>query len=147
MALEAVSSEGDRFALGFEHYPQGLGYDLYGGPEGKFIFTDKISASVLQSNAEMNLQPVIKVFDNEHIHSYTAVAHNTDGHGGWDESPKVEASMNQGGTTSSCTLQVTNFSSPYGDTRVPIVHLQGKNFPNILAFIFGFKIPGVGTVP
>ena len=89
------------------------------------------------------MQPVIKVLDIEYVHSYTAVVCSVDEHGGWYGNPSLDAN-NQGGPTAYCTLQVTNLTSFYGGTRVPVVHVQGKNCSNLFGFYLWTQDPWGG---
>ena len=81
-ASETVLFDGDWYAAWFECYPQGPEYELHGGPHGNILINDKLFNRVLQSNVEMQRQPVIKVLDIEYVHSYTAVVCSVDEHGG-----------------------------------------------------------------
>ena len=142
-ASETVFFDGDWYAPGFECYPQEPEYELHGGPHGNILINDKLFTRVLQSNVEMQMQPVIKVLDIEYVHSYTAVVCSVDEHGGLYGNPSLDAS-NQGGPTANCTLQVTNFTSFYGGTRVPVVHVQGKNCSNLFGFYLWIQDPWGG---
>ena len=110
VASESLTFDGNWYAPGFEYYPHLPECKLYGDHDGNFLISDNLFTRVLQSNVEMNLQPVIKVLDTEYLHSYTAVVCNT------DDNPSLDVSRKQGGPTVNCTLQVTNFSFCYGGT-------------------------------
>ena len=68
------------------------------------------------------------------------------GGGGGCDNGTLDASGKQGPTVN-CTLQVTNFSSFYDGTWVPIVHVQGRKNSNLFGFYLWIQGPWVGMVP
>ena len=136
---------GSWYAPGFEYYPQVPECKFYGGSDRNFLVSDNLFTRVVQSNVEMNLQPLIKVLDTEYLHSYTAVVYNVDEHGGPRDNSTPDVSRKQGGPTVNCTLQVTNFPFCYGGTWVPIVHLQGKSCFNLFGLYLWIQDPWGGN--
>ena len=111
------------------------------GSDKTFFTNDTLSTITLKYDREMDLQPVIKVFDAEYIHSHTAVVCNLDEHGGIGDNVNLHASGKQGGPNHNGILQVTNLSFCYNDTWVPIVHVQGGKSSNLSGFYLWIQGP------
>ena len=77
----------------------------------------------------------MKVYNNENLHSYTAVLSNTDEHGmNQIEYNFMGSSLKQENSNYNCIMSITNFSCFHDGNWVPIVYLQGKGGLQVVGF-------------
>ena len=141
VALQALVGDSRQCGLGFEYYPQVPQCELSTGNDKNCINSNMLSTITLKYDHVMDLQPLIKVFDAEYIHSHTAVVCNLDEHGGIGGNVNSYTSGKQGAPKHNGILQVTNFSSCYNDTWVPIVHVQGGKSSHLSGFYLWIQGP------
>ena len=82
VALEALVCDSRQCGPEFEYYPQVPQCELSAGNDKNVLTSNMLSTITLKYDRVMDLQPAIKVFHAEYIHSHTAVVCNLDEHGG-----------------------------------------------------------------
>ena len=82
----------------------------------------------MHSSDITHTQSIVTVYNDENLHSYTAVLSNTDEHGVNQIMHNfLGSSLKQDNSNSNCIMSNTNFTCFDDGNWVPIVYLQGKD--------------------